>query len=188
MRLDAFSRSAALALVTIPMAAGCVTTTQVGTRSILHPSAGPSLIQDVNAGAGAGLGDASWALTLAADGAVGVDAKSGNTSAELSVGAEYLEYEGTASSSKHGNHIGLYGGGRVGLRDGSDTGEVFIKGGHAFVLDVSRDGKAAVTALSLDLLFGVSLVDQRSWLPTGSMIGIGVSIRHDEFSEWRFKF
>jgi hypothetical protein len=167
------------------IACGCVTTVQGGAQSVAQ-IAGPVCAEGAVA-AGAGLGDATWAMAIVGEGSLGVDVVTGRAEGTLGSGLEYFRYEGEPDHAKHGNHVGLYSGARLGLSDRDQSFLLVGEYGHAWVLNVGREDGDHVTALSLDPMLGVSLPMDDLQRPAGLVLGVGVGLRFDSYSVWHFR-
>lgn len=157
---------------------GCATTLGGGAQATYEPAIGEEAVVST----GAGLGDGRAALLFKAKGTLGVDGRTGKTRGGAQLGYEWLAYGDEFDSVRHGTYFGIYGGARL---DDVDRGVVYVEFGHAWVIARGNDRGYSITALTLAPMIGVSL-HGKDHVDSNMMIGLGLGIRTDTFSSWKF--
>jgi hypothetical protein len=162
--------------------AGCATTLGGGAQATYEPAVGEEAVLPT----GAGLGDGSAALLFEGKGTLGVDVRTGKTRGSAQLGYEWLTYGGgDFETVRHGTYFGIYGGARL---DDADRGLVYVEFGHAWVIARRPPGDEngySVTALTLAPMIGVTLHGKEQ-VDSNMMIGLGLGVRTDTFSSWKF--
>ncbi|MGZ3419655.1 MAG: hypothetical protein ACXVEE_17400 [Polyangiales bacterium] len=164
---------------------GCATSLQGGAQAVLDEGA---VSEEAKVSTAAGLGDGRGALLLAGRGSIGVDAHTGKPRGSAVVGYEWIAYGDDFETVRHGTHFGIFCGGRFGEHD---AGLVFAEFGHAWVLARSGPGDNSsdftITALSLAPMIGMSFRGKDEQQKTDMIFGLGLGIRSDSFSMWKFR-
>jgi hypothetical protein len=160
---------------------GCATTLGGGAQATYEPAVGEEAVLST----GAGLGDGRGALLVKGKATLGVDGHTGKTRSSAQLGYEWLAYGDDFESVRHGTYFGIYGGARL---DESDRGLVYVEFGHAWVIGrrpPGDDSGYSVTALTLAPMIGCTL-HGKEHVDSNMMIGVGLGLRTDTFSSWKF--
>ena len=158
--------------------AGCTTSLAGGANGAMQSDGAAT--QEVAFAASAGFGDRSGALLLSAHGSIAPDASSGG----FVSGYEWLHYGGEFDTIARGWHAGIYGGSRGDRRGASAL--VTTEYGHHWVLDRSHGDNYGLVSLSIGPSLGVVIPLRDDDRRTAMQLGLGVGVRYDSFSSWRF--
>ena len=173
----------ALASLVLPITIGstaCVLEYHGGAQ-FLTQSGGP-ITQSATVGAGAALGDGRGAIGEVVEGSVGVDDRGGQLAGSFVGGLEYSSWGGARDDA---HRFALLGGFAATARPHDAAALLVARYSYAWALDQSDDGRG-MTSLSLDPSIGMALPFEDGDRPTGVVIGLGLTFRHETFSEWRF--
>lgn len=173
-------RAAILSLLLAIAPTGCVLEYHGGAQ-FLTQSSGP-ITQSVTGGAGWAFGDGRGAIGEVVEGSVGVDDRSGRLAGSFLGGLEYSTWGGERDRAQRFALLGGYGGTS---RAHHDVGLVMARYSYAWPLAESDDGRG-MTSVSLDPSIGMALPLAESDRSTGVVIGLGITFRHESFSEWKF--
>lgn len=160
---------------------GCVSEYHGGAQTAAQ-SGGP-ITQSATLGGSLAWGDSRGAFGPVIEGSLGVDDRSGRASGSVLYGFEYSTYGGEPVSAER---FALLAGWTGTTRAHDEAALIALRYGHAWVLGVSEDGRG-ITSLSLDPTLGAVIVDPGYGRRSGVMIGLGLTLRYEHFSEWIFR-